>query len=124
MTQTLARYSKVLEIVGDILKVRVPRTAGERKRGIAFDDLALVEDPGGLRSLARVIRLDRDVVSLQVFAGTKGLSTEASVQFLGHPMRVTYSPTSWGGCSAAPASRWTADRICPRTRSCRSAARR
>ncbi len=95
MTQTLARYSKVLEIVGDILKVRVPPTAGERTR-VAFDDLALVEDPGGFTSLARAIKLDRDLVSLQVFAGTKGLSTEASVRFLGHPMRVTYSSNILG----------------------------
>ena len=95
MAQTLARYSKVLEIVGDILKVRVPPSENERTR-VAFDDLALVEDPGGFTSLARAIKLDRDMVSLQVFAGTKGLSTEASVRFLGHPMRVTYSSNILG----------------------------
>ncbi|MFD2111088.1 V-type ATP synthase subunit B [Thiorhodococcus fuscus] len=95
MTQTLARYSKVMEIVGDILKVRVPPTSGNQVR-VAFDDLALVEDPSGFSSLARAIRLDDDLVSLQVFAGTKGLSTEASVRFLGHPMRVTYSANILG----------------------------
>ena len=96
MSQTLARYSRILEIVGDILKVRVPPAAAGGRPEVAFDDLALVEDPGGFRSLARAIRLDRDVVSLQVFAGTKGLSTRASVQFLGHPMRVTYSANILG----------------------------
>lgn len=95
MSQTLTRYSKVLEIVGDILKVRVPSSAGDQHR-VAFDDLALVEDPGGFRSLARAIKLDRETVSLQVFAGTKGLSTQASVRFLGHPMRVTYSANILG----------------------------
>ncbi len=95
MAQSLARYSKVLEIVGDILKVRVPETTGDRPH-VAFDDLALVEDPSGFTSLARAIRLDRDLVSLQVFAGTKGLSTQASVRFLGHPMRVTYSANVLG----------------------------
>lgn len=95
MTQTLARYSKILEIVGDILKVRVPVVAGDRPP-VAFDDLAIVEDPSGFTSLARAIRLDRDQVSLQVFAGTKGLSTEASVRFLGHPMQVTYSANILG----------------------------
>jgi len=96
VSQTLARYSRILEIVGDILKVRVPPAAAGGRPEVAFDDLALVEDPGGFRSLARAIRLDRDVVSLQVFAGTKGLSTRASVQFLGHPMRVTYSANILG----------------------------
>jgi V/A-type H+-transporting ATPase subunit B len=96
VSQSLARYSNVLEIVGDILKVRVPGHGAEGGFSIAFDDLALVEDRGGYCSLARVIRLDREVVTLQVFAGTKGLSTEASVQFLGHPMQVTYSTNILG----------------------------
>ena len=73
VTQTLARYSKILEIVGDILKVRVPVAASGDRQRVAFDDLALVEDPDGFRSMARAIKLERDVVSLQVFAGTKGL---------------------------------------------------
>jgi len=94
--QSLARYSNVLEIVGDILKVRVPEHGTDGGFGIAFDDLALVEDSGGYRSLARVIRLDREVVTLQVFTGTKGLSTEATVQFLGHSMSVTYSTNILG----------------------------
>ncbi len=90
MSQSLARYSRILEIVGDILKVRVPADSSGGAR-IAYDDLALVEDVGGFTSLARVIKLDRDVVALQVFSGTKGLSTRASVRFFGHAMRVTYS---------------------------------
>jgi V/A-type H+-transporting ATPase subunit B len=96
VSQSLARYSNVLEIVGDLLRVRVPEHGGDGGFAIAFDDLALVEDRGAFRSLARVIRLDREVVTLQVFAGTKGLSTEASVQFLGHPMTVTYSTNILG----------------------------
>ncbi|MBN2885760.1 MAG: V-type ATP synthase subunit B [Chromatiaceae bacterium] len=96
MTQSLVRYSRVVEIVGDLLKVRVPARAGVEQASVAFDDLALVEDPGGLSSLARVIRIDRDLVTLQIFAGTKGFSNEASVRFLGHPMRVTYSANILG----------------------------
>jgi V/A-type H+-transporting ATPase subunit B len=97
MAQTLVRYSEVLEIVGDILKVRIP-DVGRRASdgGIAFNDLALIDDPGGFASPARVIRLDRDVASLQVFSGTKGLSNRATVRFLGHPMRVTYSSNILG----------------------------
>jgi len=33
---------------------------------------------------------------LQVFSGTKGLSSNASIQFLGHPLKVTYSPNILG----------------------------
>lgn len=95
MSQTLTRYTDILEIVGDILKVRVAH-ADEKGPAIAFDDLALVEGLHGFRSLARVIKIDREVVALQVFSGTKGLSTASRVQFLGHPMRVTYSANVLG----------------------------
>jgi V/A-type H+-transporting ATPase subunit B len=96
VSQSLARYSSILEIVGDIIKVRVPEHSGNEGFTIAFEDLALVEDRSGYSSLARVIRLDGEVVTLQVFSGTKGLSTEASVQFLGHSMRVIYSTNILG----------------------------
>ena len=91
MTQILLRYSHVLEIVGDLIKVRVPEPQNGKMPAARFGDLALVQDVGGRQSIAQVIQLNRDVVALQVFAGTKGLSTEASVRFLGHPMQVIYS---------------------------------
>jgi V/A-type H+-transporting ATPase subunit B len=88
MIPDLLRHTNVLAIVGDILKVRAA--------GIGFGDLAVVENWDGRQSLGQVIELDRDVVSLQVFSGGKGLSTRAKVRFLGHPMRVTYSSTVLG----------------------------
>lgn len=72
MTQTLIRYTKVLEIVGDIIKVEVPQGLNHNASAARFGDLALVEDVGGYRSLAQVIRLQGDIVALQVFSGTKG----------------------------------------------------
>lgn len=88
MHADLIRHTRVLGIVGDILKVRAT--------DVGFGDLAVVDNGEGAKSLAQVIRLDKDEVSLQVFAGSKGLSTDASVQFLGHPMRVPYSPNILG----------------------------
>lgn len=96
MSQTLARYSKVVAIVGDLLKVSVPAALADTGQRVAFGDLGLVEDPSGFRSLARVIKLEGELVALQVFAGTKGLSTRASVRFLGHPMRAIYSSNILG----------------------------
>lgn len=88
MISDLVRHTRVLAIVGDILKVR--------GSGVGFGDLAIVENRDGRRSLAQVIELERDVVSLQVFSGGKGLSTQARVTFLGHPTQVTYSPNILG----------------------------
>lgn len=88
MIPELVRYTRVLSIVGDILKIRA--------KDVGLGDLAVVENWDGEKSMAQVIELQRDEVSLQVFAGGKGLSTEAKVRFLGHPSRVTYSPNILG----------------------------
>lgn len=88
MIPDLVRHTEVLGIVGDILKVRAC--------GVGFGDLAVVENWDRRRSLGQVIELERDVVSLQVFSGGKGLSTQAKVRFLGHPTQVTYSPNILG----------------------------
>ncbi len=84
----LTRHTRILAIVGDIVRVRAA--------GAAMNDLAVVENTDGTTSLARVIELDREVVHLQVFAGSKGLSSGATVRFLGHPMRTTCSPNILG----------------------------
>ncbi|MBT3219020.1 MAG: V-type ATP synthase subunit B [Proteobacteria bacterium] len=76
-------YTGITNIVGDIAEVFA--------KGISFGELALITNPNGETTLAQVIRIDRDKVSLQVFAGTKGLSTSAKVRFLNHPMQVRFS---------------------------------
>lgn len=88
MYSDLVRHTRVLGIVGDILKVRA--------EGVAFNELALVENSDGFQSPAQVVRLEGDEVSLQVFAGSKGISTGANVRFLGHAMQVPYSPNILG----------------------------
>jgi V/A-type H+-transporting ATPase subunit B len=84
----LVQTTSILEIVGDMIRVRAS--------GAALGDLALVQNVDGTTSTARVVGLDRDVASLQVFTGGKGLSTQASVRFLGIPLRVTYSENILG----------------------------
>ncbi len=91
MAQILVRYSKILAIVGDIIYVHVPESAHGQDTSPRFNDLAIVEGIDGNPFLAQIINLKRESVALQVFGGTKGISTESSVQFLGHPMQVTYS---------------------------------
>jgi V/A-type H+/Na+-transporting ATPase subunit B len=50
----------------------------------------------GNLSLTQVIGIKRDVVALQVFNGTRGISTNSVVRFLGHPMRASYSGNIFG----------------------------
>ena len=95
MSQTLLNYANILEIVGDIIKVQVPQSFTQ-KATVCFGDLAVVETPGEASTLAQVIHIQQDRVALQVFTGTKGMSTEAKVSFLGMPMQATYSPNILG----------------------------
>ncbi len=72
-------YTSIIQIAGDVITVEA--------EGIGYLDIAEVTAKRG-RSLAQVIRIDGKKVSLQVFAGSKGISTGDKVRFLGHPMRV------------------------------------
>ena len=71
-------YTKIESIVGNVVSVQAS--------GVRNGDLALVGD-----SYANVIKLDNDLVFLQVFAGTQGVGTTDPVRFLGKPMTVSYS---------------------------------
>lgn len=83
MIENLIRYTRLLEIVGDTIRVKA--------RGVALGETALVENTDGEKSLAKVVDLDHDIVSLQVYSGGKGLSTDAMVTFSGRPQDVVYS---------------------------------
>ncbi len=62
-----------------------------KSEGVALGDLAIVQNPDGRTSMAQAVKLQGDLVSLQVFIGGTGISTEARVRFLGHPLKVAYS---------------------------------
>ncbi|WP_026972834.1 V-type ATP synthase subunit B [Aliagarivorans marinus] len=90
MSQNLLRFTNILSIVGDLIRVQVPVVGSNAPRP-KYGDLAVVEQDGEAYSMAQIIKIDHDEVSLQVFAGCQGLSTQASVSFLDQPMQVTYS---------------------------------
>lgn len=96
MAGTVTQFSTILEIVGDIVKVQVPAAMQGRADAPCYGDLALIENVGGETSLGQVIRLQHEVVALQVFSGTKGISTRSQVRFLGRAMQATYSPNILG----------------------------
>ena len=75
-------YDQITKIAGNVVTVWA--------EGVGFDELAVITGARG-SSLAQVIRLEGPQVSLQVFAGTQGVSTGDRVRFLNHPMRVPFS---------------------------------
>ncbi len=79
--------TRILSISGNVITVRTD--------GVAYEELAEISTARG-KSLAQVIRLDRDLVYLQVFAGARGVSTGDEVRFLGNPMKVGFSDKMLG----------------------------
>jgi len=75
-------YDEISQISGNVVTLSAS--------GIGYDELAVITTPHKT-SLAQVIRINADKVSLQVFAGTQGISTNDRVHFLGHPMQVPFS---------------------------------
>ena len=74
-------YTRVIQIAGNVITVSATN--------VAYGELAEVRSAHGV-SLAQVIRIQADRVSLQVFAGARGIATNDEVQFLGHQMRVSF----------------------------------
>ena len=63
-------YKKIESIIGNVITVKAD--------GVKSGDLAEVVSERGT-SYANVIKLDGDLVSLQVFSGSSGISTDDSV---------------------------------------------
>ena len=80
-------YNRIESITGNVITVRA--------KGIRNNELATISTRFG-KSLAEVNKIDGDLVSLQVFAGGKGVSTGDEVRFLGHEMQVSFSEDLFG----------------------------
>ena len=80
-------YHKILHIAGNVITVEAD--------DVAYNELAEVRTEHG-SSLAQVIRLDGRKVSLQVFAGSRGIGTDDQVRFLGRQMEVSSSDALLG----------------------------
>jgi len=80
-------YHRVESIAGNVINIRA--------EGIKYRELAEVTSRNG-SSLAQVIRLREDLVSLQVFAGARGVATDAQVRFFGQTMRVPFTDSLLG----------------------------
>ena len=80
-------YSKIESINGSVITVKAD--------GIKYGELAEITTAFGT-SLAEVNKVAGDLVSLQVFAGGRGVSTGDQVRFLGHEMQVSFSDNLLG----------------------------
>ena len=61
-----------------------------RAEGVKYNEIAEGQSRAGT-SLAQVIKRDGPNVTLQIFAGARGVDTDAAVRFLGETMKVPFS---------------------------------
>ena len=80
-------YSRIESITGNVITVKADN--------VRYGELAEIETRFG-KSLVEVNKIDGEVVSLQVFAGGRGISTGDHVKFLGHRMEVSFSENLLG----------------------------
>jgi V/A-type H+-transporting ATPase subunit B len=80
-------YHKIDALSGSVATLRA--------EGVRYNEIAEVESRAGT-SLAQVIKLDGDNVTLQIFAGARGVDTSAKVRFLGETMKVAFSDSLLG----------------------------
>jgi V/A-type H+-transporting ATPase subunit B len=80
-------YTDIIQIAGDVITVEA--------EGVGYLEIAQITTRLGV-SLAQVIRLEGRRVYLEVFAGSRGISTGDKVRFLGHPMRISASENLLG----------------------------
>lgn len=80
-------YNKILSVVGNVITVKA--------KDVANEELAEVSTDRG-KTLAQVIKIEDELVSLQVFSGSKGVATNDEIRFVGHPMKVSFSEDMLG----------------------------
>ena len=80
-------YHKIDALSGSVATLRA--------EGVKYNEIAEIESRAGT-SLAQVIKLDGPNVTLQIFAGARGVDTAAKVRFLGETMKVPFSEALLG----------------------------
>ena len=80
-------YHKIDALSGSVATLRA--------EGVKYGEIAEIDSRAGT-SLAQVIKLDGPNVTVQIFAGARGVDTSARVRFLGEPMKVPFSDALLG----------------------------
>ena len=75
-------YHRIEQISGPVITLQAD--------GVMYGELAEICMQAGQKTYAQVIRLEGRRVSLQVFAGSKGISTHDQVEFLGKQVQLAF----------------------------------
>ena len=68
-------FQKIYTKIEQVTKATIALHAS----GVGNEEMAVVND-----RLAQVVKIEGDLITLQIFSGTEGIPTNAEVVFLGH----------------------------------------
>lgn len=81
-------YDRIIDMRGNLITVAA--------EGIALGEVARIQKRNGTSTYASVLRFDEDLVTLQVFENTRGISTGDQVTFLNQQIRATFTDSLLG----------------------------
>src|SRR5271170_5298004 len=81
-------YDRIRDLRGNLITVNAT--------DVGLGELARVELKDGRKVYASVLRIEGDLVTLQVFQNTRGISTDDKVMFLKRQMQATYGDSLLG----------------------------
>jgi V/A-type H+-transporting ATPase subunit B len=81
-------YDRIIDMRGNLITVAA--------EGVALGEVARIQKGNGTSTYASVLRFDDDLVTLQVFESTRGISTGDQVTFLNRQIRATFSDSLLG----------------------------
>src|SRR5579863_7381740 len=81
-------YDRIVDMRGNLITVTA--------QGVSLGELARVQKRDGRTTYASVLRIDGEIVTLQCFENTRGISTNDRVTFLGREMQAVCSDSLFG----------------------------
>lgn len=81
-------YDRIIDMRGNLITVAA--------EGVSLGEVARIQKRNGTSTYGSVLRFDEDLVTLQVFENTRGISTGDQVSFLGRQIRATFSDSLLG----------------------------
>ncbi len=81
-------YDRIIDMRGNLITVSA--------KNVSLGEMAKVHKSDGSFTYASVLRFDNDLVTLQVFENTRGISTGDKVTFLGKALAATFSDALLG----------------------------
>lgn len=81
-------YDRIVDMRGNLITVMA--------EGVSLGEVAVIHKANGTKTYASVLRFENDLVTLQVFENTRGISTGDQVTFLNRQIQASFSDSLLG----------------------------